>query len=56
MQANAFFVITFKIRIIPRHYLTSLKGNAKFINNSVRTHWGIENQLHWNLDVFFNED
>ena len=39
-----------------RYYITSIKGNAKLINNSVRTHWGIENHLHWNLDVIFNED
>ena len=24
--------------------------------NAVRTHWGIENQLHWTLDVVFRED
>lgn len=39
-----------------RYYITSLKGNAKLINNSIRSHWGIENHLHWNLDVIFNED
>jgi len=39
-----------------RYYITSIKGNAKLINSSVRTHWGIENHLHWNLDVIFNED
>jgi predicted transposase YbfD/YdcC len=39
-----------------RYYITSIKDNAKLINNSVRKHWGIENHLHWNLDVIFNED
>ena len=28
---------------------------ARF-NQIVRAHWGIENQLHWVLDVVFNED
>lgn len=39
-----------------RYYITSLNGNAKLINNSIRSHWGIENNSHWNLDVIFNED
>jgi predicted transposase YbfD/YdcC len=39
-----------------RYYITSLKDNAKLLNTSVRSHWGIENNLHWNLDVIFKED
>ena len=30
--------------------------NAELINNSIREHWGIENKLHWSLDVTFRED
>ena len=26
------------------------------MNDAARAHWGIENQLHWRLDVVFNED
>jgi predicted transposase YbfD/YdcC len=26
------------------------------LNRSIRSHWGIENSLHWILDVAFNED
>jgi predicted transposase YbfD/YdcC len=38
-----------------RYYLTSLTEVAAFAR-SVRTHWGIENRLHWVLDVVFRED
>jgi predicted transposase YbfD/YdcC len=39
-----------------RYYISSLPDNAKLLNGSVRSHWGIENNLHWNLDVIFGED
>lgn len=39
-----------------RFYITSLSSNAKLLNDAARAHWGIENQLHWRLDVVFNED
>ncbi len=39
-----------------RYYLSSLPGNAQTIAKAVRSHWGIENQLHWVLDVAFRED
>ena len=39
-----------------RYYLTSLDPNAEKILAAVREHWGIENSLHWVLDVVFNED
>ena len=37
-------------------YLSSLPANAQVLGNAIRTHWGIENQVHWTLDVTFNED
>ena len=37
-------------------YLTSLKHDAKSLMSAIRRHWTIENKLHWQLDVAFNED
>ncbi len=37
-------------------YLSSLEADAGKIGRAIRQHWGIENQLHWTLDVTFGED
>ncbi|RYD70619.1 MAG: ISAs1 family transposase [Verrucomicrobiaceae bacterium] len=39
-----------------RYYLSSLELDAERFARAVRGHWGVENQLHWVLDVVFNED
>ncbi|MEO0803283.1 MAG: ISAs1 family transposase, partial [Cyanobacteria bacterium J06642_2] len=39
-----------------RYYLLSLDGGVERFARAVRAHWGIENQLHWVLDVAFHED
>ena len=39
-----------------RFYISSLPLNIKLFAKSVRGHWGIENTLHWCLDVTFRED
>ncbi|MBC8505222.1 MAG: ISAs1 family transposase [Chloroflexi bacterium] len=38
-----------------RYHIASICG-AKRILQSVRSHWGIENRLHWVLDISFDED
>lgn len=38
------------------YYLTSLRCSAKKLAGYVRGHWGVENGLHWCLDVSFGED
>ena len=35
---------------------SSLKNNAEQLAKAVRGHWGVENSLHWVLDVVFGED
>jgi predicted transposase YbfD/YdcC len=45
-----------KTSIEQRFYLSSLPPDAEHFAQAVRKHWGIENQLHWSLDVTFRED
>jgi predicted transposase YbfD/YdcC len=39
-----------------RYYLTSLEADAQVLAHAVRTHWGVENSVHWTIDVTFRED
>lgn len=39
-----------------RFYISSHKADASLIGKSVRAHWGVENKLHWVLDVTMGED
>lgn len=39
-----------------RYYISSLKGDARQLLEATRTHWEIENCVHWVLDIAFDED
>lgn len=39
-----------------RYYISSAELDHQTLFSSVRAHWGIENRLHWSLDVIFRED
>jgi predicted transposase YbfD/YdcC len=39
-----------------RYFLCSLPSQVERLAALIRGHWGIENRLHWSLDVTFNED
>ena len=39
-----------------RYYISSLRRNGQQFANAVRRHWGIENTLHWSLDMTYRED
>jgi predicted transposase YbfD/YdcC len=39
-----------------RYFIASLDGDARTCAQAVRQHWGIENRLHWVLDVAFRDD
>jgi predicted transposase YbfD/YdcC len=39
-----------------RYFLSSMPPDAAEILRAIRAHWGIENKLHWSLDITFRED
>jgi predicted transposase YbfD/YdcC len=49
--------LTGKISTERRYFISSVKGcDASKMARAVRGHWGVENQLHWRLDMSFGED
>jgi len=44
------------IEIERRYYIASINADVELFSSAVRKHWGIENSLHWCLDVTFRED
>jgi predicted transposase YbfD/YdcC len=45
-----------KSSIEQRYYILSINSDVQRFAQAVRSHWSIENQLHWMLDVSFSED
>lgn len=39
-----------------RYYLSSAPLDARLFARAIRAHWGIENRLHWVMDVVFHDD
>ena len=56
IEAERYHKATGKTEREIRYYITSLRPDAARLNRLVRQHWGIENKLHWVLDVGFGED
>ena len=49
-------IIKDKVTKEVRYYITSLDAKAKKLLFAIRSHWSIENSLHWTLDMTFRED
>ena len=47
----------YKESVETRYFISSVSADrVEKISTAIRTHWGIENQLHWSLDMSFDED
>lgn len=49
-------VINGSVKIFKRLFISSRRSEAEVMGNLIRDHWKIENNLHWSLDIAFNED
>jgi len=56
VEAERYIKASSKTENETRYYISSLPADAQLLSNSIRSHWGVENSLHWVLDVAFNED
>lgn len=56
IESTREFKKTKKIEKATRYYISSLDVSAEKFQKIIRSHWAIENKLHWTLDVAFGED
>jgi predicted transposase YbfD/YdcC len=56
IESERYHKVSGRIERETRYYITSLRPDAARLNAVIRQHWGIENKLHWVLDVGFSED
>jgi predicted transposase YbfD/YdcC len=56
IESTRFMKASMQTQHETRYYITSCSPNPQSIGQAVRSHWGIENKLHWQLDVSFGED
>jgi predicted transposase YbfD/YdcC len=56
IESERYHKVSGKMEREIRYYITSLGPEAARLNSVIRQHWGIENKLHWVLDVGFSED
>jgi predicted transposase YbfD/YdcC len=49
-------IVRGKISVKTRYFISSIDDNIELFSRSIRSHWGIENSLHWILDVAMRED
>jgi predicted transposase YbfD/YdcC len=56
IESERFFKVSGKIETETTYYISSKNESAAYFQKNIRSHWGIENKLHWMLDVIFHED
>ncbi len=56
IESTRDFKSTDKVENSCRYYISSLNQSAEKFQEMIRSHWAIENKLHWTLDVAFGED
>lgn len=56
VEAHVETKATGAITVARRYFISSMALDAPFLAKAARAHWGIENRLHWVLDVVFHDD
>ncbi len=56
IESERYFKLNNNSETAIRYYIVSKAETASFYERKIRSHWGIENNLHWSLDVVFQED